>query len=191
MAVKKRKKRARKEPSLLKRLRTHFGTDPADLPVVEQRFDLYDRPNLHLAIQELLEEPGRKAELIGIVMGDDYRTPTLAKLARAATAEYFDEGPVEYADEALPNEQQLACVKRGAWFLHEQGEPVALLLTKELRSYPPQIITSVMAGSRDTAERFLRRLTRLTRYAKAHRGHVLSLEQGCHGDTALKFHRLP
>ncbi|MBI1916857.1 MAG: 26S protease regulatory subunit [Planctomycetes bacterium] len=187
----KRKKRVKREPSLLKRLRTHFGTEPAELPVVEQHFDVYERPNLHLAILELIEEPGRNAELVGIVLADDYRTATLARLSRAATAKSFDEGPVEYADEALPNEQQLACVKHGAWFFHEQGEPIVLLLTRVLHSYPPQITTSVMAGSREVAERFLRRLTRLTRYAKAHRGHVLSLEEGCHGDTTLKFHCLP
>lgn len=187
----KRKKHVKSEPSLLKRLRTHFGKDPAELPVVEQRFDPNDRPNLYLAIQELLEEPGREAELVGVVKAEDYRSVSLAKLSRAAMAAEFDEGPVEYADVALPDGQQLACVKCGLWFLHDGGGPLVLLLTQEQYSHRPDLITEVMAGTREAGERFLRRLTRLTRYAKAHRGHVLSLEKDCYNTTILTFHRLP
>jgi hypothetical protein len=42
------------EPGFLTRLRAHFDTDPAALPVVEQDFAIYDRPNLHLTVEELL-----------------------------------------------------------------------------------------------------------------------------------------
>ncbi len=161
------------------------------MPVVEQRFDPNDRPNLYLAIQELLDEPGRKGELVGVVKAEDYRSVSLAKLSRAAMAEEFDEGPVEYADVALPDGQQLACVKCGLWFLHDDGGPVVLLLTQDRYGHPPDLITEVMAGTREAGERFLRRLTRLTRYAKAHRGHVLSLEKDCFNATTLNFHRLP
>ena len=50
---------AKTESGLLKRLRRHFGREPAELPVVEQSFAYYERPNLHLALEELLREPGR------------------------------------------------------------------------------------------------------------------------------------
>jgi len=54
-------------PALLRRLQEHFGGDPARLPVVEQHFATYERPNLQLALDELLTGPERKMELLGIV----------------------------------------------------------------------------------------------------------------------------
>ena len=48
-----------------------------------------------------------------------------------------------------------------------------------------------MAADRERAERFVRRLTRLTRHGKAYRGHVLSLERDCMGSLSVHFHRLP
>jgi hypothetical protein len=47
------------EPALLYRLRTHFGQEPAALPVVEQQFAAYERANLHLALAEMLVAGGR------------------------------------------------------------------------------------------------------------------------------------
>src|SRR5205823_3255508 len=69
------------EPSLLQRLRTHFGCEPAALPVLEQHYEPHERPNLHLALEELLEEPGRRAELFGVVVADEYHSPSLARLS--------------------------------------------------------------------------------------------------------------
>jgi hypothetical protein len=186
-----KKKRAKADPALLKRLRTHFGEDPARLPVVEQHFDPYERPNLHLAVEELLEGPGRRAELIGIVVPEDYYGVSLAKLSRATTGKKFEEGPVEYVDVPLPGERQLACVKRGAWFFRDENAPAVLLVSQERYSHPPQLLAEVMAPTREAAEGILRRLTRLTRHAKAHRGHVLSMEVDCYGGINLSYHRLP
>lgn len=60
----------------LKRLRKHFGVDPGDLVVVTQSFAMYDRPNIHLAIGELLKRRGMAAELEGIVAHDTYESPS-------------------------------------------------------------------------------------------------------------------
>jgi hypothetical protein len=179
------------EPPLLARLRGHFACDPARLPVVEQIFRPYERPNLHLAIEECLAEPGRRAELIGIVAQEDYHGVSLAKLARPLSASRFDEGPVGYRDEELPGGRHLACVKRGAWFLRDGELPLVLLVAEQVHAWPPGIVTEVMAAHRDRAEDFLRRLTRQTRFGKAYRGHVLSLEQDCHGALQVHYHSLP
>ena len=40
--------------ALTQRLRKHFGRDPSRLAVVEQMFAFHDRPNLHLALEELV-----------------------------------------------------------------------------------------------------------------------------------------
>jgi cell division protease FtsH len=48
-----------------------------------------------------------------------------------------------------------------------------------------------MGLDRERAERFLRDLASRTRFGKAYRGHVLSLEQDCFGGLSVHFHRLP
>src|SRR6266478_9741634 len=85
----KAKVKGKAEPGLLKRLRAHFRADPAKLPVVEQNFAFYVRPNLHLAVEELLNAPQWNAKLIGIVVPEEYHSVTLSKLSQRASAQHF------------------------------------------------------------------------------------------------------
>src|SRR5216683_5725385 len=124
MPGKTRKKR-RSAPLLVRRLRKHFDAEPADLPVVEQHFDMHDRPNLHLAIEEILAGPGQQAELVGVLALDEYRSPSLGRLSREASAKQFEQGPVEHVDVSLPGGQHLACVKSGLYLVREEDRPLA------------------------------------------------------------------
>src|SRR5262245_5162125 len=179
------------EPALFLRLRSHFGCDPATLPVVEQQFAPYERANLHLALAEMLDDPRRRSDLLGVIVLEEYRGASLARLSRAASAKSYDQGPVEYADVPLPGDQHLGCVKNGLYLVREDDRPVAVLLTESPRPWQPQIGVEVMAPARDDAEKFSRQLARLTRHGKAFRGHILSLQQDCHGGLQVQFHRLP
>src|SRR5262249_5020619 len=179
------------DPVLLQKLRHHFRSDPATLPVLEQSFAFYERPNLHLALQEAIGEANRQAEFVGVVVVEDYSRPSLARLSRAASAQHFDEGPVEYVDEPLPGDKNLACVKSALCLVQDDARPLAVLVTEQQHSWPTGLLVEVMAGDRDLAERFMRQLTRLTRHGKAYRGHVLSLEMDCYGGLQVHFHRLP
>jgi hypothetical protein len=187
----KKRKKQRPAPLLLRRLRKHFGGDPADLPVVEQSIDMHDRPNLHLAIEEMLSGPGRQAELLGVLAQDEYRSPSLGRLSREAAAKQFEQGPVEYVDVPLPGGRHLACVKSGLYLIRQEDRPVALLVTTSVLSHPPVLQVEVMATDREQAEHFLRQLQRLTSQGRAYRGHVLSVEEGCHGDVNIRSHDLP
>jgi hypothetical protein len=178
------------EPPLLTRLRGHFATEPAGLPVVEQSFQFYHRPNLHLAVEEMLAEPGRDPSLIGVIVPQEFHAVTLSKLSRPRTAAEFDEGPVEYSDVDLAGGRRLACVKRGL-YLFRDGETSAALLITEQQFHRGSINVEVMAGDRDAAERVLRRIVRQTRHGTAFRGSVLSIEQDCMGNTQVRFHQLP
>jgi cell division protease FtsH len=179
------------EPILLKRLRAHFGQEPGRLPVLEQQFAPYERPNLHLALEEMLREPQRQAELLGVLSLEPYRSVSLAQLSREASACKFDEGPVEHADVTVPGGQHLACIKNGLFLVRDQDQPVAILFAEPAHNYPPRMMVEVMAADRESAERFSRQLVRLTRHGKAYRGHVLSLEQDCNGSVVVHFHQLP
>jgi hypothetical protein len=124
------KSKRKAETGFLKRLRNWFDCDPAELPVIEQNFATYERPNLHLAIEELMQEPGREGQLLGIVVPDEYHSVTLSKLSRKSSSRYFSSGPVEYVDVPLAGGRQLACIKRGLYLFHDKDQPVALLIAE-------------------------------------------------------------
>jgi cell division protease FtsH len=185
------KPRAKKVPPAMQRLRKHFGVDPGVLPVVERQFAIYERPNLHLAIEELLSEKKRSAELVGVLASQDYDAPSLARLARPALARYFELGPVEYVDVPLPAGRQLACVKNGLYFIRDGKLPLALLVTNVRHAHPPQVRVEVMAPGREAGEAFLRQLQKRVEHGQAFRGHVLSLEMDCYRDLQVRHHTLP
>src|SRR5262249_32791538 len=139
---------------LLHRLRDHFGQEPATLPVIQQDFAIYERANLQLAVQEIVEKPDSRSELVGIVVGDDYHEVTHSKLSRDSSARHFDEGPVEYIDVALAQGQNLACVKRGLYLFRDGNRPLSLLLTQDRYQHPPALRAEVMATDREHGEGF-------------------------------------
>ena len=172
------------------RLRRHLKADPAECVVVEQSFAMYQRANIHLALEKLLGAVGTKWELNGIIIHQHYETVSLNKLSRAESAAWYMSGPVEYEDVAVADGGTLACVKRGLYWVTTKGGPVALLLA-DVPHYPPRISLGVMAPTRDAAQDFGRRLAALVGESAAFRGHVLSLEMDCHRELMVRYHRLP
>jgi hypothetical protein len=178
-------------PILLHRLREHFGTDPGCLPVLEQPFGLHERPNLHLAIEEILDGKKRRADLVGVLSHSEHETPSLSRLAQATSSSHFGPGPVQYLDVALPRGRHLSCVKNGLYFLHQGKTPIAMLTTTPRYVHPQCVQIEVMAADREVAEAFVHELRKLTQQGKAYRGHVLSLAQDCYGNLQIANHALP
>jgi cell division protease FtsH len=179
-------------PLLLKRLQDHFGQNPAKLPVVEQNFAIYERSNLHLAIEEYLSEKERTFELIGVLNLEEYRQPSLARLSRAGSAIHFDEGPIEYKDVPLPKGENLSCVKNGLYLVRDRNQPMAILINEVDRYHVlPQLDLEIMALEREQAEKVLRHLTRQTHHGKAFREQILSIEENCYGSVSIEYHQLP
>src|SRR5262249_30270875 len=126
-----KRKRGKPRAGLLSRLRRHLKSDPAKLSVLEQTFAVYERPNLHLAIEEILQKLSAPTEVIGIVAQHSYEVPWLSMLSRDMTERYIDAGPVEYQDVPLADGRQLACVRCGLYFVHRSDGPLALLVTED------------------------------------------------------------
>jgi len=183
-------KKAKAVPVFLGKLKAHFGVDPGNLPVIERVFQRYERANLHQAIEDIVAQQGA-VELIGIVVVEEYRSVSLAKLSRVQSSGEFDEGPVEHVDEILPGDHRLACLKRGLRLFRFRGQPVAVLVDESQFSSNPGLRLEVMAVNREAAEDFLRLVEKETRFGKAFRGGVLSLELDCFRNVAIKFHQLP
>lgn len=184
-----RKKRAARRSGLLWRLRKHLGRDPGKLAVLEQTFDAYQRPNLHLAMEELLKEQTEPPESMGVLTQHEYDSARLAKMSRASTARHYEAGSMEYIDVPLADGRQLACIKRALFLLREPAGPLALLVEQDY--HRGSIIVEAMAPERDQSERFLRRLTRLVHHGQAFRGHILSVEEDCYRRVSVQFHHLP
>ena len=53
------------EPVFAARLRAHFSTDPAVLPIVAEHFEPSEHPNLQAALDAWLQQPGRSSEAMG------------------------------------------------------------------------------------------------------------------------------
>ncbi|MCI0637964.1 MAG: AAA family ATPase [Gemmataceae bacterium] len=185
------RKRPKSAPVLLRRLHKHFSADPAALPVVEQQFGLHDRPNLHLALEEMLGAAKRHAVLVGVLAHSEHESPSLARLSQHAAARHFEQGPVQYVDVPLPGGRNLSCVKNGIYFVHEGKTPLAVLVSMPRFAHPPCLQVEVMATERERAEEFLRELQRRTQFGKAYRGHVLSLDKDCYGNANITHHALP
>jgi cell division protease FtsH len=179
-----------KTPALFNRLRKHFGTDPAKLPVVEQKFQAYQRANLHLTVEELLRDWSPAPALLGIVLPYEHMGVSLGKLSRPATAKHYEEGPVQYEDVQLADDQKLACVKQGLYLFRDGGRPVALLVSEADR-YFGGINAEVMAPDRDVAQQCARKIARGVQYGTTFRGKVLSVQEDCHGRVSVLFHKLP
>ncbi len=175
--------------SLFKQIQKHLGGNAAECPVVRQDFQVYERPNLHLAIEEIAGCNGQLAPL-GVVERD--YSVTLARLVSPTSANDFASGPVEFVDVDLGPNERLACVQRGVYLLNgDENARIALLIAMQTDSYPPKILVEVIANERTTAEAFLRKLVQTARVGKAYRGKVFSLEQNCYGGVEVKFHNLP
>jgi hypothetical protein len=171
------------------RLKRHLSTDPAVLPVVQHELPLYERPNLHFAIDELIvNNESSQFALTGII-DFDYGL-TLSRLANKSAAKQFAEGPVEFSDIALGNGERQACVKQGLYLFQDDDHPVVLLVV-ERETYRSMIQLEVIAAQRERSECFLRKLLTLIRSGKAYRGHVLSLQLDCYHNTQINFHSLP
>jgi ATPase family associated with various cellular activities (AAA) len=178
-------------PYFLERLREHFGRDPSRLPTLREDVDKSDHPNLQLAIESYLAEANRRAELVGIMGGQEYREPSIATLLLVEQhSEAASEGPVQYENIRLADEQVLPCVARGLYLVTDDAKRYALLVASpNVYSHRENLRVEVMAEDRDDAVRLLAALRKAMRTRNVYRGQVVSLTPG-HESLDVHFHRL-
>ncbi len=178
-------------PYFLERLRQHFGQDPSTLPTLREDVDKSDHPNLQLAIESYMADERRRAELVGVMGGMEYREPSIASLLLVERhGEPVSEGPVQYENIRLADDQVLPCVARGLYLVTDETKRFALLVASP-NSYSrrEKLRLEVMAQDRDDAVRLLAALRKAMRTRNVYRGQVVSLEHG-HESLTVNFHRL-
>jgi hypothetical protein len=111
------------ESPLLERIEAHLGVEPSQLPVISEEYDAFEHPNIQRAIDEYISRPGRRADLIGI--GAENRrfmslglSDLLSFVGRAGRPE-LTEGPVDYVNVHLANDQILPCVQLGLYLIKD------------------------------------------------------------------------
>jgi hypothetical protein len=186
------------EPVFLRRLRDHFGRDPSTLPIVTEEFEKYEHPNIHVAIEDFLAQPGRSAEILGIIREQHYFGTSLSDLVAAGGAGLMRsspprEGPVQYVNVALEEGLVLTCVQSGVYLVRDGDQRLVVLLNAAGREFHPfaKLKIEVMGAERAAAERFLANLCTTMRKRNVFRGHVISVDQNEIHRLSIKFHHLP
>jgi hypothetical protein len=184
------------DPVFVRRLRDHFQCEPATLPVVTEKFEMYDHANVHVAIDNQLTQPGWSFAIIGITGHQKYMGISLADLVAPRTGLMggapATEGPVEYVNITLDGDRVLTCVHCGLFFAKRNDERLTILLNAGSDFRPFQKVTvEVMARKKEEAESFLSNLRLVLRKRNVYRGHVLSVGHNDMHGLEIQFHHLP
>jgi hypothetical protein len=156
------------------RLREHFGTDPSELPVVNEPLRPWDRPNLQVALDAWLAD--RAVEIVGIAVMDGYRAG-LAELVRGGHwASEAKLGGVEHVTVPLGEHDGVTCVQSGLWLVGDGEERLAMVLkSDEDHGHGERLVLEVMALEREQATDAVTALRRLMAERNVYRGRVLEL----------------
>ncbi|HEX6678093.1 MAG TPA: AAA family ATPase [Actinomycetes bacterium] len=186
------------EPVFAARLREHFGTDPAALPIIAEQFVPSEHPNMQAALDAWLQSGGRSFEAIGVT--SEYKRFNGLGLADVLTSGRTGlvggsgpaVGPVEYVNVTLDGGRVMTCLQFGLLLVHDGGQPLAVLVSGPIqRGVRETGQLEVMAPDRDQALGFLADLRAGMQQRNVYRGHVVSLAQEHYGATRVKFHALP
>ncbi len=186
---------------LLDRIQEHLGGEPMQLPVIAEEFDAYEHPNVQVALNAYVEGEGRRAELVGVT-AENKRFMGLSLsdlLSRAGNwpgRPPLAEGPVDYVNFHLADDQVLSCVQFGLYLITTpSGKLVAFITGPSDRGGPRmRLRVEVMGTRQQDCQAFLRELQTSMRRLNVYRGHVISLSPGMLGmgpQTLVQFHALP
>jgi AAA+ superfamily predicted ATPase len=183
------------EPFFRRRLREHFGSDPAKLAIVTEKVSDANHPNLHLAVEAFVTAPGRTFELLGVSSdAAAFMGISLAQLVSGGggmmRGDGPSEGPVSYTNVALDGDRVLACTQLGLYLIREGETRLAIFVARTERGFRDGIKVEVLASEREAADACHAALRNSMRKRNVYRGHVVSLsvhEQNLH----VSFHHLP
>jgi len=178
------------EPVFLSKLSNHFGTDPMHLPTVRETFEKADHPNLHLAVSSLLSDNGWVSQLLGFIVPHAHEGVKFSHLLTPHYGTEAKEGPVEYLNIPMHDDNVLLCVNTGLYLVHDGKEPAALLISGP-RDWHNTVDLEVMALDPARAEHLLGTLRTSMRAHNVYRSHVVSLVPGDHQTLDVHFHHLP
>src|SRR6267378_2356839 len=189
------------EGPLLKRLREHLGGEPTRMPVISEEVQRFEQPNLQIAMDAYLEQPGHSAELIGLASENKRNWGLgLSDFVSRGTSPYslrLAEGPVDWVNFHLDGDRILPVVQFGLYLVTVNGAPLIAFVSGPNDNMGPgrgRARIEVMAREQPVAQAFLKDVTALMRERNVYRGKIVSLDPAQFGfgpQTIITFHRLP
>jgi hypothetical protein len=186
---------------LLDRITEHLGADPAQLPVTSEQFDTFEAPNLQLAIDAYLAADGRSGELVGISMDNKrFMAAGLSDLVvrRSRFHPPLHEGPVDYTNYHLANDEVLPCVQFGLYLVRSGDSRMVVFVSGPSELGDPRrqrMHVEVMATRTADAPAFIAEISRLMQELNVYRGHTILLSTGMQigpgPNLLIKFQSIP
>ncbi len=169
----------------------HLGIDPAEATSVGQRLPPEERPNLQLALDEVLA-----ASDGGTIVGF---SPELTQFSvfsfSALLAGRISPEPIPPVYEEVPVDVDatMRCVAAGIWLVRHDGVPAVIGVAPGPQHSPgPQPIrVEAIAADPDVAQALADRLTELRRRHNVYRRKVLSFSHSEYGEFGISFLRRP
>jgi len=179
-----------RESQFARLLAEHFGTDPSSLPVVRESVAAYDQPNLQLALDAYLAEPGREHRLLGFGGAHETMQISLAMLVGGQSGYlHLDAGPVRSTLVELDEGRRLTCVTSGLYLVSAGDQRIALRVGDQEPHGPRSggLELEVMSPAAEGAEEFVAELRRRMGEHNVYRGKMLELEAENYGGVSVRF----
>jgi hypothetical protein len=175
-------------------LREHLGDGARDLPVLTETLADWELPNLQLALDALLAQPGWSAEVIGLTgRAKRYEQFSLSDLM--TDERYLPRvGPPEYVNADVGPGETLPCLEFALLLLSAPAGPLVLFVRRgESHGFgQPQLALQAVAPTEGAAAALFADLRRLMHEHDVYRGKVLSIAVDAHtGASRLVFVERP
>ena len=177
-------------------LAEHLGADPSELPVLSDRLEAAEHPNLQLALDELVADAGW--EVIGLSLGlRQHGAFSLGALATDRMAEWGFPSPrpmpVEYVNVPTGPDDELACTQLALYLGSWDDQPLALLVMAgdERSHFELRLTVEVMSAEQTIIRSLLAHLRVRRAELNVYRGRTLSFAFSPHGRFSLDFLRVP
>jgi hypothetical protein len=161
------------EPLVRRRLREHFGTDLARIPVVSRTLAQWERPNFQVAIDAWSQ--GRDVEAVGLPVMQGYRAGLAELVLESPWTSALQLSAPEHVTVPLGEHESITCVTAGLWLVRDDEGPLVVMLRADDSGMGESLAVEVMAPERERAERVLAALWTLMRECNVYRGRVLEL----------------
>lgn len=185
-----------RESPLLDRIREFIRDDVSRLPVITQEYETFDRPNLQVALDAHLSEPGVDSELVGISGEAKHWGNAGLSTFLSFTHQPLREGSVDYVNVHLAGDQVKPCVDFGMYFIEHDGVRLVVLVAGPSDHGPRQKLrVEVLAAQPEHAQAFIAALSESMLRLNVYRGHIISFSHGQFefggSRPFLAFHTLP